>query len=167
MNRRTPFIASVFLFCGIVYGAQQATPARQATPAPQAGANQTAQPAKAKISGVVNGAGQALRKASVTLMPAGNQGNQGNRGQAGLGGQFNQAAQPGQATAQQGAAQQAQPGQAARGQQAQTTPNQTQNAQNQRGGGGGGGGARTMITGDDGTFTFQDVNPGTYRIRVD
>ena len=32
---------------------------------------------------------------------------------------------------------------------------------------GGGGGARSITASDDGTFTFTDVNPGTYRIRVD
>ncbi len=32
---------------------------------------------------------------------------------------------------------------------------------------GGGGGARSVTTGDDGSFTFTDVNAGSYSIRVD
>jgi uncharacterized protein (DUF2141 family) len=90
--------------------------------------------------------------------------NQANRGQNGFGGQGQggQAPQPGQTNTQPGA-QQGQAGQAQRGGQGQNQQNNNQN----RGGGGGGGGARTVTTGDDGTFTFSDVNPGTYRIRVD
>src|SRR5262245_39840957 len=118
VSRNRLFFISVFIFSGVLWGAQQATPARQTTPTPQT-ANATTQPARGKITGAVTSAssGQPVRKASVTLMPAGNQGNQGNRGQNGFGGQFNQpgqpAVQPGQTSAQQGA--QAQPGQAQRG----------------------------------------------------
>jgi len=161
VSRNRLFFISVFIFSGVLWGAQQATPARQTTPTPQA-ANNTTQPARGKITGAVTSAnsGQPVRKASVTLMPAGNQGNQGNRGQNGFGGQFNQ---PGQTNAQQGA--QAQPGQAQRGGQ---NGQQSQNGQtNQNAQRGGGGGARSVTTGDDGSFTFTDVNAGTYRIRVD
>jgi hypothetical protein len=163
VSQRTLFVAYVLLFSGVVWGAQQAAPTRQTTPAQQA--QTTVQPAKAKVIGTVNGAssGQPVRKASVTLMPAGNQGNQGNRGQNAFGGPGQ--LQPGQANTQAGA-QQGQPGQAQRGGQGQNQQNNANN-QNRGGGGGGGGGARSVTTGDDGTFTFSDVNPGTYRIRVD
>ena len=80
VRKRTLFIAYVVLFCGVVWGAQQTAP-RQATPAQPAAT--TAQPARAKVTGTVNSAaGQPVRKASVTLMPA----NQGNRGQNGFAG---------------------------------------------------------------------------------
>lgn len=159
MNRNNLVLISVFLFGGVLF-AQQATTPRPASTT-QSSTN-TSQPAKGKISGVVNGAtsGQPVRKASVTLMPGG--GNQGNRGQNAFGGQ---GTQPGQAVAQPGQTStqgtpQAQPGQAQ--QQAQNGGNQ--NNQNR---GGGAGGARTVTTGDDGTFTFSDVTAGTYRVRVD
>ena len=158
VRKRTLFIAYVVLFCGVMWGAQQTAP-RQTTPAQPAAT--TAQPARAKVTGTVNSAssGQPVRKASVTLVP----GNQGNRGQNGFGGQGGQGLQPGQApgqaNAQPGA--QGQPGQTQRGGQQQN------NANNQNRGGGGGGGARSVTTGDDGTFTFTDVTAGTYRIRVD
>jgi len=158
VRKRTLFIGYVVLFCGVMWGAQQTAP-RQTTPAQPAAT--TAQPARAKVTGTVNSAssGQPVRKASVTLVP----GNQGNRGQNGFGGQGGQGLQPGQApgqaNAQPGA--QGQPGQTQRGGQQQN------NANNQNRGGGGGGGARSVTTGDDGTFTFTDVTAGTYRIRVD
>jgi len=156
VSRRILFIASVLLLCGVVWGAQQTAP-RQTTPAQPA--TNTTQPARAKVIGTVNsaGSGQPVRKASVTLLPGGNQGNRGQNGFGGTG-QGGQPIQPGQANAQPGA-QQGQPGQTQRGAQG---PNQ--NNQNR---GGGGGGARSVITGDDGTFTFSDVTAGTYRIRVD
>ena len=156
---RTAVVAGcIFLVTGVVWGAQQTTAPRQT----QQPTNATTTP-KGKITGVVMGAssGQPVRKASVTLMP----GNQGNRGQNGFGGQPNQpgqaGGQPGQANPQQGG-QQAQAGQAPRAGQ----NGQPQNNQNQQPGGNGGG-ARSVTTGEDGTFTFADVNPGTYRIRVD
>jgi hypothetical protein len=166
VSRRLQFIAYLFVFYGVVWGAQQqSAPPRQTAPAPQS-TNLNAQP-RAKITGTVNSASssQPVRKASVTLLPA-NQGNQGNRG--GFGGQPNpgqpggQPGQPGQPNAQ--------PGQAQRGgqnpQQGQNQ-NNNQNNQNNQNRGGGGGGARSVTTGDDGTFTFSDVLAGTYRIRVD
>jgi hypothetical protein len=167
VNRGLSLFAGVALFCGIVWGAQQASATRQAGPAPQATTNTTNttnQTARGKVSGVVTSAssGQPVRKAQVTLMPVnpGNQGqgNQGNRG-GGFQGQQNQGNQPGQANTPQG--QQTQPGQQQRGQQGQNP-----NTQNQRGGGGGNN-ARSVTTGDDGTFSFSDVVPGNYRIRVD
>jgi Carboxypeptidase regulatory-like domain len=160
VSRRILFAANVFLFCGIVWGAQQATTNRTVTPAQQTAPNSSSQQTRAKISGVVNsaGAGQPVRKALVTLM-SGTAGQGNNRGQGGFAGQLNQPGQAGQINPQQGTPQ-AQPGQAGRGQQ------QSQNAQNgQRGGGAGG--ARSVTTSDDGVFTFEDVTPGTYRIRVD
>jgi hypothetical protein len=118
----------------------------------------------------MNASGQPVRKASVTLLPnnqgnQGNQANQGNnqqnRGGGGGGGRGNQAAQPGQPNNPQPANQTAQPGQAPpRGQQ------QNQNQQNQQRGGGGGQ-PRSVTTGDDGVFTFADITPGSYRVRVD
>jgi len=157
VSRRILFGAYVLLFCGVVWGAQQVAP-RQTTPAQPA--TTATQPARAKVTGTVNSAssGQPVRKASVTLLPAGNQAN---RGQNGFGGQGAQALQPGQTNTQPGA-QQGQPGQAQRGAQGQ---NQQNNPNNQNRGGGGGG--RSVTTGDDGTFTFSDVSAGTYRIRVD
>jgi hypothetical protein len=104
---------------------------------------------------VTNASGQPVRKASVTLLPVNNQ-NQGNQNnnQGNRGGGQNNRGQGGQQGPQ------AQPG--------QTQPQgQSANAQNPQRGGNNGGGARTVTTGDDGTFAFADVNPGTYRIRVD
>lgn len=147
MSQARLFLTAILLFCGIVYGAQQVNPT------PPSASTTTAQPNRAKVAGVVtNSAGQPLRKASVTLMPGGgNPGGQGNQG--------NQANRGGQGNPQ---TNQAQPGQAQRGQQAQQ--GQNQNAQNQRGGLVG---ARSVTTGDDGTFSFADVAAGTYRLRVD
>jgi hypothetical protein len=144
------FITGVLLFCGIVWGAQQTGPTPASSPASQA--------YRAKVSGLVtNASGQPLRKASVTLLPGGgNQGNQGQGNQGNRGGQNNPQAQPG--TPQQNG----QAGQAPRGQQGQQAQNP--NAQNQRGGGNA---ARSVTTGDDGTFSFADIAPGTYRLRVD
>src|SRR5262245_1396880 len=155
VSRTLLFAGGVFLLTGFVWAAQQATAPRQT----QQPSSVTAQPARGKITGVVMGAssGQPVRKASVTLMPAGNQGN---RGQNGPGGQQNQ---PGQVTPQQGGQQPQAAGQAPRGGQNGQQAQNNQNAQR----GGGGGGARSVTTGDDGSFTFADVTAGTYRIRVD
>src|SRR5688572_10076075 len=85
---------------------------------------------KTSIAGLIQKAGSSdpIRKALVTLQPAG-------RGQG--------TAQPGQVTQQQTA----------------------QNPQAQRGAQAGG--AKSIVTGDDGTFSFSDVDPGQYRISVE
>ena len=153
VSRKSLFVAYVLSFCGVIWGAQQATTPRQPTaPAQTANVNQ----ARATISGTVNSAssGQPVRKALVTLLP----GNQGNRGQQGFGGAVNAPGQP--AVPAPPIQTNAQAGQTLSGAQ---NP-QAQNGQNPNRGGGG---ARSITAADDGTFTFTDVAPGTYRIRVD
>lgn len=140
VTRRIPLLIGVFLLVGIVWGAQQVAPTRVGTAGQQSSSNPAQQQSRARISGVVtNGAsGQPLRKAQVTLI-SGSAGQGNNRGQA---------------NPQRG--QQPEPGQAARGQQTQNGPNGER-----------GGGSRSVTTGEDGAFVFDDVVPGTYRIRVD
>jgi hypothetical protein len=168
VSRRILFFASVLTFCGTVWGGQQALAVRQqalavrqqapavrtSSPAAQTGTTSTSQQNRGKISGIVTsgGSGQPLRKALVTLLP-GNAGQGNNRGQG-------PANLPGQPNPQQGG-QQGQPAQAGRGQQTQVG----QNAQ--EGPRGAGAGARSVTTGEDGTFAFDNLAAGTYRIRVD
>src|SRR6185436_9839539 len=51
--------------------------------------------------------------------------------------------------------------------QGQQRPQQNQPGQIGQQRGGGVGGPRSVVTGDDGTFSFTDIEPGTYRVRVD
>jgi len=99
VSRKLLFVAYGFVFCGVIWGAQQTNPAAQPAVSPQT-TNVTAQ-ARARITGTVNSAssGQPVRKALITLMPA-NQG--GNRGQQGFGGALNPPGQPGAQAPQQG-----------------------------------------------------------------
>lgn len=152
---RSLFCLLCFAFLtAVVVAAQQTAPRPAAAPQTPAPA---AQQQRAVITGSVtkSGSGEVIRKASVTLMPMGGGARQG-------GGQ----AQPGTI-----AGQQAQAGQPQQGQQAQrgaqpAPPNQV--AQNgQQGQQAPAGGARSVTTGDDGAFVFNDVPPGTYRLRVD
>jgi hypothetical protein len=149
VSRRISFVISVFLFCGIVWGAQQATSTRTVSPGQQSSPNSPTQQNRAKVTGVVMNAGSDNPcKALVTLMPV--MPAEATTVVRAVSGQTNQAGQPGQTTPQLPS-----PGkQPGRGQQTQTG----QNGQNgQRGGGGG---ARSVTTGDDGVFTFEDVAPG-------
>ena len=156
MNRKLLTATGVFAFTGVVILAGQ----NPSTPN-----TSTAQQQTGTIAGIVVRAGTAegIRKASVTLMPAG-QPNRGQNaaplapGQIGAAGQLApQPAARGAAAAQGQAQQQA----AQRGQQAGQG---NQNAQGQRNTANG---PRTLTTNDDGTFRFSGIPAGTYRIRVD
>jgi hypothetical protein len=154
VSTRIFLAGSVLFLTGALLGQQPAPPP-------------VATPARGKISGTVTkaGTGEPVRKASVTLMPAGGAGGQGNRGQA-AGAAQAQPTQPGQ-IAGPGQIAPANLGQqpAPQAQAAGQAPPRGQN--NQQGQRGGGGGARSVTTGDDGSFTFPDVAAGTYRVRVD